>query len=136
MDDKEKEGESKAERENSNPVFRGLPFGNKEEGSGPDSVHGLSLPLTTRMVPFWFSPMPYDSNRGHSSVVSVYCDPPPTRTALYSSLGSLNLHYNLHLRKTESQSKRSMLRAAELGQTLALWPLDGVLLGAPQPLLF
>lgn len=45
MDDKKKEGESKAERENSNPVFRGLPFGNKEEGSGPDSVHGLSLPL-------------------------------------------------------------------------------------------
>lgn len=69
-------------------------------------------------------------------VVSVYCDPPPTQTALYSSLGSLNLHYNLHLKKTESRSKRSTLRAAELGQKLALWPLAGVLLGVPQPLLF
>lgn len=43
MDERKKEGNGKADRENLNLVFRSLLFGNQEEGSGPDSVCGLLL---------------------------------------------------------------------------------------------
>lgn len=110
-----KTGEGKADRENVNLIFRSLLFRTKEEGRGPDSVHSVLLSQSSGcdhldnplLVPS------DDSSTGHPRVVSGYCNPPLTRTALYGSLGSLNLHCNLHLQ--ESQSQRDLLRAVALG---------------------
>lgn len=61
--------------------------------------------LATWTVPFWFSPMPDDSNIGHSRVVSVYSNPPLVWTVLYNSIGSLNLNTTFIYRKLSPRAR-------------------------------
>lgn len=105
------------------PCFkRGLPL-SESPGPGQSPLDFPCLMIATEDVPGW------------SQAISI--PRPPTRTALDSSLGSLNRHYNPHWQKTESQSQRGLLRAAQPGQApLAPWPLAGALLAVSQPLLW
>lgn len=69
--------------------------------------------LATGRVPFGFSSMPGDGNRGHSRVVSGCYNPPHLDSSLqFSRL--LEPQCNLHLQKTESQSQRDLFGTIEL----------------------
>lgn len=55
--------------------------------------------------PLLIPPMPDDGNRGHSGVVSAYSHPPLTPTALYNSIGPLNLTTIFTCRKLSPRAR-------------------------------